>query len=198
MKSAEVKGSRRRLAVFCQAGELVRHLCSLSTAIFQQSATRYVNTEVLFTPKLGFHFKVKSSPMMVQSKKQKIIYELRNPNTLRTLITDTHQRHFSLLPVIAAYKYLPSKLCCASLGALAFPIGDVKHVCARPFHPPQHLPPRQASSLSEPIHQTGMILRSGGEVEAAVVASAPSHGLTLTSQTRSRQERLHCCCWSPR
>lgn len=55
------------------------------------------------------------------------------------------------------------------------------------------VPGRQG--LSEPIHQTGIVLGSGGDVEAAeaAAASAPGSGLTLTSQTRGQQERLHCC-----
>lgn len=59
------------------------------------------------------------------------------------------------------------------------------------------VPGRQG--LSEPIHQTGIVLGSGAEVEAvevvevAAAASAPGRGLTLTSQTRGQQERLHCC-----
>lgn len=64
------------------------------------------------------------------------------------------------------------------------------------------VPGRQG--LSEPIHQTGIVLGSVGEVEAveameaveaveAAAASALGRGLTLTSQTRGQQERLHCC-----
>lgn len=118
VKRAKVKGSRRWLAVFCQAGKVVRHLCSLSTTVLLQPVGHFVDTEGLLPPKLGSPFKVKSGPMEVQSKKeQKIIYKLWNPNTLRTLITDTHQRHFSPLAAIATYKYPHSKLCCASWGA---------------------------------------------------------------------------------
>lgn len=58
------------------------------------------------------------------------------------------------------------------------------------------VPGRQG--LSEPIHQTGIVLGSGAEVEAveaveAAAASAPGRGLTLTSQTRGQHERLRCC-----
>lgn len=96
------------------------------------------------------------------AKEKKRISALWNPNTLRTLITDTHQRHFFLLTAIAANKYPHPKLCVCLGGACVSDCGRAACVLQASPHPNVSLPGRRAAVRRTSIKLAQKQRRGGG------------------------------------